>query len=259
MSQLRAIVVDDELLAREGLSADLTALGVDVVAMCADGYSARAAIVDHRPDLLFLDVEMPEVDGFAVLERLEPEDVPPAIVFATAYDQHALRAFEARALDYLLKPFAPARLREAVERAQRRVEEARALRDATNAAQPETPTSYLTQIVIRDRDQVTIIPIDELEWVEAETYYVRIHATTAKPRLLRERMSVLEARLDPARFFRSHRSAIVRLDLVRAVKTISRYEHSVVLATGAQVPLSRDRRAALEVLLGESSGSRSTA
>ncbi|MDB4889002.1 MAG: response regulator receiver, partial [Gemmatimonadetes bacterium] len=139
MSRLRAIVVDDELLAREGLSADLTALDVDVVATCADGYSARTAIVDLRPDLLFLDVEMPEVDGFALLEGLEPEDVPPAVVFATAYDQHALRAFEARALDYLLKPFAPARLREAVERAQRRVEEARALRDATDAAQSETP------------------------------------------------------------------------------------------------------------------------
>ena len=253
MSRLRAIVVDDELLAREGLSADLAALGVDVVATCADGYSARTSIVDLRPDLLFLDVEMPEVDGFALLEGLEPEDIPPAVVFATAYDQHALRAFEARALDYLLKPFAPVRLREAVERAQRRVEEARALRDATGAAQTETPNAYITQIIIRDRDQVTIVPVAELEWIEAETYYVRIHATGAKPRLLRERMSVLEARLDPAHFFRSHRSTIIRLDLVRAVKTISRYEHSVVLATGAQVPLSRDRRAALETLLGESS------
>jgi two-component system LytT family response regulator len=255
MTALRAIVVDDELLAREGLSADLAALGVDVVATCADGYSARTAIVDLRPDLLFLDVEMPEVDGFALLERLEPEDIPPAIIFATAYDQHALRAFEARALDYLLKPFAPARLREAVERAQRRVEEARALRDATEQAVRSTEqATYLTQIIIRDRDQVTIVPVDDLEWIEAETYYVRIHSTGAKPRLLRERMSVLEARLDPTRFFRSHRSAIIRLDLVRAVKTISRYEHSVMLATGAQVPLSRDRRAALEALLGEVSG-----
>ena len=254
MTRLRAIVVDDELLAREGLSADLAALGVDVVATCAEGYSARTAIVDLRPDVLFLDVEMPEVDGFALLEGLEPEDIPPVVIFATAYDQHALRAFEARALDYLLKPFAPARLREAVERAQRRVDEARALRDTTDAAHDETATPYLTQIVIRDRDQVTIIPVDDLEWIEAETYYVRIHATGAKPRLLRERMSVLEARLDPARFFRTHRSAIVRLDLVRALKTISRYEHSVVLATGVQVPVSRDRRAALETLLGESGG-----
>jgi two-component system LytT family response regulator len=250
MTELRAIVVDDELLAREGLSADLASLGVHVIATCGDGYSARAAIVDLRPDLLFLDVEMPEVDGFAVLEGLEPEDIPPAVVFATAYDQHALRAFEARALDYLLKPFAPVRLREAVRRATQRVEEARALRDATEQPQGSTEqAAYLSQIIMRDREQVTIVPISELEWIEAETYYVRIHAMGARPRLLRERMSVLESRLDPARFFRSHRSAIIRLDLVRAVKTISRYEHSVVLATGAQVPLSRDRRAALEALL----------
>lgn len=253
MTDLRAIVVDDELLAREGLSVDLASLGIDVVAMCGDGYTAREAIATLRPDLLFLDVEMPEVDGFALLDGLEPEDIPPAIIFVTAYDQHALRAFEARALDYLLKPISPARLRDAVARGARRVEESRALRDAS--APPDTSAanavnaSYLTQLVVRDRDQVTIIPASDLEWIEAETYYVRLHATGARPRLLRERMSVLESRLDPSRFFRSHRSAIIRLDLVRAIRTVSRYEHSVVLSTGVHVPLSRDRRPRLEALL----------
>jgi two-component system LytT family response regulator len=254
MSALRAIVVDDELLAREGLSADLQRLGVEVIATCGDGYSAREAIARLGPDLLFLDVDMPEVDGFAVLEGLEPENIPPATIFVTAYDQHALRAFEARALDYLLKPVAPVRLRDAVERAAQRVKEARALRDASSSPQradTESSAPYLTQLVVRDRDQVTIIPVSELEWVEGETYYVRLHASGARPRLLRERMSVLESRLDPERFLRTHRSAIVRLDLVRAIRTISRYEHSVVLSTGANVPLSRDRRARLETLLAE--------
>ncbi|MEP6732491.1 MAG: LytTR family DNA-binding domain-containing protein [bacterium] len=247
---MRAIVVDDELLAREGLRSDLVSLGVDVVATCGDGYAARAAITEHHPDLLFLDVEMPEIDGFAMLDALEPEDIPPAIIFVTAFDQHALRAFEARALDYLLKPVAPARLREAVERGTQRVEEARALRDATRPEESSEPqASYLRQLIIRERDHVTIVPIAEVEWIEAETYYMRIHAAGARPRLLRERMSVLESRLDPAHYFRTHRSAIVRLDLIRAIKTISRYEYSVVLSTGARVPLSRDRRPKLEVVL----------
>jgi two-component system, LytTR family, response regulator len=261
MNNLRAIVVDDELLAREGLTSDLERLGVHVVAACGDGYSARAAIAELRPDILFLDVEMPELNGFAMLEGLEPEDIPPAVIFVTAYDQHALRAFEARALDYLLKPIAPERLREAVQRGEQRVNESRALRDAAHQADAESgaaPTSYLMQIIIRDRDQVTIVPVLELEWIEAETYYVRIHARNARPRLLRERMSVLESRLDPAVFFRSHRSAIIRLDLVRGIKTTSRYEHSVVLSTGAHAPLSRDRRVRLEALLAAPSAVRAT-
>jgi len=111
---LTAIVVDDELPAREGLAADLAALGIDVIAACADSRAAYEAIRRHRPDVLFVDVEMPEIDGFALLESLEPEQLPPAIVFATAYDEHALRAFEVRALDYVLKPFSLERLRTAV-------------------------------------------------------------------------------------------------------------------------------------------------
>ena len=248
-AQMSAIVVDDELLARDGLTADLQQLGVHVVAACADGYAARDAITSLHPDLLFLDVEMPEVDGFAVLETLEPEDVPPAVIFVTAYDQHALRAFEARALDYLLKPIVPARLRHAVERGKQRVREALALRTSLLPVKRSTKSLYLTQLIVRERGQRTIIPTADLEWIEAETYYVRLHSSITRPRLLRERMSMLEARLDPAKFFRSHRSAIVRLDLVRSIKTGSRYEHGVELTTGATVPLSRDRRSQLETML----------
>ncbi|MEO8577874.1 MAG: LytTR family DNA-binding domain-containing protein [Gemmatimonadales bacterium] len=246
MTKSRAIVVEDEKLAREGLSADLTALGIDVVATYGDAVAARQGIVSLRPDMLFLDIEMPVMGGFELLNEFEPHELPPAIIFVTAYEQHAVRAFGARALDYILKPTAPARLRAAVERAVQRVEEARLAQAAT-----DDKASYLAQILVRDRGQTTVIPVSDLEWIEAETYYVRLHSARARSCLLRERMSVLESRLDPAVFFRCHRSAIIRLDLVKAIKTISRYEHVVVLSTGTRVPVSRDRRARLQSLLNE--------
>ena len=249
---LRAIVVDDELPAREGLAADLTSFGVDVVASCPDGRATQQALRELHPDVLFVDVEMPEIDGFALLESLEPEELPPAIIFVTAYDEHALRAFEARALDYVLKPFARERIRAAVERANQRVREARALAESIgreDAGADEERSGYLERLVIRARDNSVVIPVSELDWIEADTYYVRLHTTNGRSRLLRERMTVLEAQLDPAVFFRTHRSAIVRLDRVRSIRTVSRYEHTVMLASGARVPLSRDRRARLDALL----------
>ena len=250
---LTAIVVDDELPAREGLAADLAALGIDVVAVCADGRAAHEAIRRQRPDVLFVDVEMPEVDGFALLESLEPEQLPPAIVFVTAYDQHALRAFEVRALDYVLKPFSRERIRTAVERADQRVREAKALEakiGETDASEGSEPPQYLSRLVVRDRDGSVVVPVSEIDWIEADTYYVRLHLSDGRSRLMRDRMALLETRLDPKAFFRTHRSAIVRLDLVRAVKTLSRYEHTITLASGARVPLSRDRKARLAALLG---------
>jgi two-component system LytT family response regulator len=202
---------------------------------------------------LFLDISMPELDGFATLERLEPEDVPPAVVFVTAYDAHALRAFSARALDYILKPVAPERLAAAVEHAVKRVREARALRDSIDR-ESETASGdpALTRLLIRDHRGTTVVPVDDIEWIEADTYYVRVHRKTGadgRPLLLRERMHVLDSRLDPSIFVRTHRSAIVRIDSVREIGDASKYEHQVMLASGAVAPLSRDRRARLESLL----------
>jgi len=252
---LRAVVVDDEQPAREGLASDLATLGVTVIASCADARDAQRVLREQPADVIFVDVAMPELDGFGLLESLEPEDVPPAIVFVTAYDQHALRAFDARALDYVLKPFSLDRLRLAVERADQRVREARALVEQLDAAEskPETggAAPYLTRLVIRERNGSIVVPTAEIDWIEADTYYVRLHLATGKSRLMRERMAVLEARLDPSVFFRTHRSAIVRLERVRSVKTLSRYEHLVMLASGARVPLSRERRARLGALIGD--------
>lgn len=251
---LRAIVVDDEPLAREGLATELRALGVDVVAECADGFAAVEATIRQKPDLLLLDVAMPELDGFGVLERLEPEETPPAVVFVTAYDAHALRAFGARALDYLLKPVAPERLDAAIARAVRRVDEWRshqaALTDDAPPGADDLHSPYLVQLLVRERGGVLIIPVETLEWFEADAYYVRLHPLGGgRPRLLRERMRVLDARLDPAVFHRTHRSAIVRLDCVRAVRSLSRYESVAVLASGAEAPVSRERREGLETRL----------
>jgi len=260
----RAIIADDEPLAREGLRLMLEGeLGVTVVAECANGLEACAAVLEYRPDVLFLDIEMPELDGFATLERLEPEDVPPAVVFVTAFDQHALRAFDARALDYILKPVAPEKLATAVDRAARRVREARALRyaldheseldEATSPnAMEEARTAELTRLVVRDHRGTTVVPVDDLEWIEAATYYVRLHRRGGEDGhqlLLRERMHVLESSLDPQLFFRSHRSAIVRLDCVRGISAPSSYEGLVVLASGAKAPLSREKRVRLESLV----------
>lgn len=251
---LKAVLVDDEPLAREGLRSLLSEIpAIEVVAECANGYEACEAIVKHRPDVLFLDIAMPELDGFATLERLEPEDVPPAIVFVTAYDAHALRAFEARALDYILKPVSPERLAGAVERASQRVRESQALRDAIERESGMSATdTKLERLIIRDHTGTTVVPVDDIEWIEAATYYVSLHRrnkSDGRQLLLRERMHLLESRLDPAIFFRTHRSAIVRLDAIRGIGGKSSYEYHVVLASGALAPLSRDRRARLESLL----------
>jgi two-component system LytT family response regulator len=266
---LRAIVVDDEPLARAALRSLLGQFAdVTVVAECANGYEACAAIGKHRPDVLFLDIAMPELDGFATLERLEPEDVSPAVVFVTAFDAHALRAFEARALDYIMKPVTPERLAAAVDRAGRRVRESRALRDALDletagatADGHESRTGVgagmLTRLVVRDHRGTTVVPVDDLEWIEGATYYVRLHRRDrmcGRELLLRERMHVLELRLDGRLFFRTHRSAIVRLDCVREIGAAAGYETFVVLASGARAPLSRDRRARLELLLAAPEG-----
>jgi two-component system, LytTR family, response regulator len=253
---LSAIIVDDEPLARESLRSMLeNGFAATVVAECGNGIEACAAILEHCPDLLFLDIEMPGLDGFATLERLEPEDIPPAVVFVTAFEQYALRAFEARALDYVLKPVAPERLAAAMERSIQRVREARALRDGLDLesdALRSTAAGALSQLIVRDHRGTIVVPVDDLEWIEGATYYVRLHrrgTTDTRHLLLRERMHVLEASLDSRLFFRTHRSAIVRVDCIREIVAPSSYEAQVVLASGAKAPLSRDRRGRLEAQL----------
>ena len=249
----RVVIVDDEPLAREGLRAAVGRLqlaGVVITGVCENGVVAIDVIREQQPEILLLDIAMPVLDGFAMLEQLEPETTPPAVIFITAYDEHAVRAFDAEAVDFVVKPVADSRLRGALERAVRRVAEGRSLRAALDAEPlaPEPAGRYLQQLVIVERGRQMVIPVNEIDWFEGDTYYVRVHAH-GRVRLHRERLSRLEALLDPSEFHRTHRSALVRLKLIRELRADSPYTSSALLSTGARVPVSRERFRGVEALL----------
>ncbi len=240
---LRVLLVDDERAARVRLRHILDAMpGVEVVAECADGSSAVETATALRPDLLLLDVQMPGMDGFGVLRGLPP-DYTPAIVFATAYDAHAVRAFEACALDYLLKPVAPARLARALER----VRERRGLL-ASAARRPEAAGDC--RFVVRGSGRVSVVGAAEIEWIEAAGNYAILH-TAAGNHILRETMGALEERLPPGEFMRVSRCAIVRLARVRALRPAGGdTPATAVLAGGVELPITRGLREVQERLRG---------
>jgi len=241
--RLSALVVDDEALARRRLVRLLRREpGVDRVRECRDGVEAVAAIEADRPDLLFLDVQMPVLDGFEVLEALDP-DRRPVVVFVTAFDRYALRAFDSHALDYLLKPFEDERFQETLQRAreyldgkQAREEHAARLRALVHDRRAEQP--FLSRVAVRAQGGLVFVRVDDIEWLEAADNYVRLH-TSAGPYLIRETMSRVAARLDPGRFLRIHRSAIVNLNRIVEVQPWFHGEHVVVLHHGQRLRSSR--------------------
>jgi two-component system LytT family response regulator len=248
----RVVIVDDEPLAREKLRTLLEGrAGYELVAECGDGAAAVEAIDALEPDLVFLDVEMPGLDGFGVLEALEHE---PYVVFVTAYDRYALRAFEVRALDYLLKPFHRARFEEALARVEER-------RRDRSAATPEEWTAirallgelraergYAARLVVRTGQKITFVATADVDWIEADGNYARLHAGT-RDYLLRETMKKVEARLDPRRFLRIHRSAIVNLDRIASVEPYFHGEYIVTLTGGRRITASRTHSARLRELI----------
>ena len=261
---VRALIVDDEPAARAAIRALVAAdPDITVVGECADGRSALDAIRAHAPHLLFLDVQMPEMDGFSMLRQLDPAELP-VIVFTTAYDQYALRAFEVHALDYLLKPFDDDRFQDAVTRAKEQVRRGRigalsgqllALLDtvAGPPGAPATPRNgrYLKRLVIKSGGRVTVLGVKEVDWVEADGDYVKIHAGK-RWHLLRETMKRLEAELDPGRFVRIHRSTIVNIERVSELQPFFRGEYVVLLHDGTSLKLSRGYKERLEAALGRS-------
>jgi two-component system, LytTR family, response regulator len=251
---IRAVIVDDEELARSRVRNLLKPEpDVEVVAECPDGHAAVAAIRKHRPDLLLLDVQMPEVDGFRVLEMVG-EQQRPVVIFVTAYDRYALRAFDALALDYLLKPFNRARFQKALQRA--RVQIAREQRDrvderlAALLKQMSAPPKYLDRLVIRSSGRVVFLRTTDVQWFEACANYVRLHAGR-ETHMLRCTMNSLEAQLDPAKFVRIHRSSIVQLDCVKELQSSFDGEHVVVLQEGVRLLMSRGYRHRFDEVFSE--------
>jgi two-component system LytT family response regulator len=244
--RLRAVIVDDEELARAVLRECLAAHDdVEIVAECANGFEAVKAVADLRPDLVFLDIQMPKLDGFEVLELIG-RDV--AVVFVTAYDEYALRAFEVHAVDYLLKPFSAARLGEALEHARRRLAERVALPVGALVAAARPKGVPAERIVVRDGARVHVIPVERLDYVEAQDDYVCLHAEGK--RLLKEQtMAEIEAVLDPARFVRIHRSYILNIERLTRVEPYGKDSRVAILADGTRLPVSRSGYARLNDLL----------
>jgi two-component system LytT family response regulator len=247
---IRVAIVDDEPLARAALRLSLeTDPEIEVVGDCI-GVDAPALIERARVELVFLDVQMPEIDGFQVLEALRPEALP-ATVFVTAHDAYAVRAFEVHAIDYLLKPFDDARLFTALARAKQRLAHGAATGDQLLALLDERARRqrHIDRFLVRARGKVVAVRSEDIDWIEAADYYATLHVGGAT-HLVRQTMADLEARLDAQRFVRVHRGAIVNIDRVREVHPLFRGDCTLVLSDGTQVRLSRTRRAEFERLFG---------
>ena len=263
-AKIRTLIIDDEPLARRNLRVLLDQdPQIEILDECRNGHEAIKAINTHTPDLIFLDIQMPELDGFDVLAQVGPEHIH-AIIFVTAFDQYALKAFEVHALDYLLKPFDDERFARALERAKSQIA-AREIdklsqrllalledRKSEHKVTSDQP-NYLTRLMIKTSNRMMLLKVDEIDFIEADGNYAKLH-TGRKTHLLREKMNDLEGRLDPARFVRIHRSVIVNLERIKEMHPHFNGDYIVVLDDGRQLRLSRSRREQLEARLKFSRG-----
>jgi two-component system LytT family response regulator len=243
---IQVVLADDEVLARQKLRLLLRdQADCEIVGECATAAETIELVRATHPDLVFLDIRMPDMDGFDVIDALAANAgfAMPWIVFTTAYDQYALRAFEVHAMDYLLKPFAPERLWSTLQR----------IRQHDNSGQPDEvsgrgPERYTTRIVFKSKGRIVFLPVSEIRWIAAEENYVRI-STGDETHLLRETMARIEERLDPQLFLRIHRSSIVNLQHVKEVRMETDGDTAVILVTGQKVPMSRGYRSRIQRLL----------
>ena len=248
VTRWRTLIVDDEPLAREGIRTRLASLGgFDVIGECGGGRAAIAAIRTQTPDLVFLDVQMPIVDGFGVINEIGP-DAMPAIVFVTAHDHYALQAFDARAIDYVLKPIDDVRFARAVEGVRTRLTESRAttaarelaglLGDFDRPSARAEPNGIGDRLIVREGDVIEMVPFDEIDWIAADGDYVRLYVGNRQI-LMRQTMNALEERLPKGEHVRIHRSTIVNIARVRTLKPLPNTEYSVVLSNGVTLRASR--------------------
>jgi two-component system LytT family response regulator len=251
---IRAAIVDDEPLARRRIRNLLKeAPDVEVIAECANGKEAIESLEEAPPDLLFLDIQMPEIDGFDVLQAIGAGRVP-AVIFVTAYDQFALRAFEAHALDYLLKPFDDERFGAALQRARERIRQQQGS-DLDRRLQALLENvrgdhGYRRRLVVPSGHRSIFVRTEHIDWIEAERNYVRLHVG-GRAYLLRENLTRIASALDPATFCRIHRSIIVNIDRIQAVETLFHGEYLVVLQDGTKLTSGRSYRRSLHALMGK--------
>ncbi|HUE89130.1 MAG TPA: LytTR family DNA-binding domain-containing protein [Vicinamibacterales bacterium] len=254
MSKIRTMVVDDEPVARERIVGLLAQeKDIELVGECADGHEAVSAIQHQHPDLVFLDVQMPVCDGFGVIEQVGAERMPP-VVFVTAYDEYALKAFEVHAIDYLLKPFGRDRFQQSLQHAREHLERRRAgdlgkrLLALVQDLKPEP--QKLDRLVVKSGGRVFFLRTGEIDWIEAAGNYVKLHLGEDS-HLFRETMNNMEGRLDGQRFVRIHRSRIVNTDRIKELQPWFNGEYVVVLQNGARLTLSRGYREKLQERLGK--------
>lgn len=240
MSSLRVVIVDDEALARSLLREYLQAHpDVEVIAECANGFEAVKAVAELKPDLLFLDIQMPRLDGFEVLELIG-RDVD--VIFVTAYDKYALRAFEVHAVDYLLKPFSEERLAASLRQVRTRLP----VDELTRDARPDG--ARVERVLIRDGAQVHVIPVGKIDYVEAQDDYVA-YRTDGKQLLKQQTLAQAEASLDPTRFVRIHRSYILNVERLAKLELYAKDSHAAILRDGTRLPVSRTGYSRLNALL----------
>jgi two-component system LytT family response regulator len=254
VSRMRTLVVDDEPMARERVMSLLQHEDdIEIVGECSDGVQAIAAIHNQTPDLVFLDVQMPGIDGFGVISAIGAERMP-IVIFITAYDEYALKAFEVHALDYLLKPFDRDRFQETLKHARASLERRRAgdlgrrLLALVNDIKPEPPK--FDRLVVKSGGRVFFLRSEEIDWIEAAGNYVRLHLGE-ESHLFRETMNRMESRLDARRFVRIHRSRIVNTERIKELQPWFNGEYVVVLRNGTRLPLSRGHRDKLQEQLGK--------
>lgn len=247
--KIRAMIVDDEELARQVLREFLSSHAeIELIGECANGFEAVKMVAEQKPELVFLDIQMPKLDGFEVLELIGQD---ATVIFVTAHDNYAIRAFEVHAVDYLLKPVAATRFDAALERAKARLggkSQPGQVSASELAASARPPAHFLDRIPVRDGTRVSIIPVAKLDYVEAQDDYVAL-AADGKKHLKQQTIASLEAALDPARFLRIHRSYIVNLERVTRVEPYTKDSHVVVLSNGTRLPVSRAGYARLREFL----------
>ncbi len=243
---IRTLITDDEPLARDRIKRYLRDENdIAVIGECGNGADAVAFIKKERPDLVFLDIQMPEKTGFDVVRTLKPNELP-TIIFVTAYDQYALQAFEVHAIDYLLKPFTRDRIKRAVERARQHVEIRRRSdvsddRIAALIAGLRSERKYLERLMVKTNGRVVFVKTNDIDWIEASGNYLKLHVGR-ESHMIRETMSSVEAKLDPERFLRIHRSAVVNLDRIKELHPMFSGDHAVILHNGTELTLSRNFR-----------------